>query len=77
MPSAARAHVFQTIGDLIEGGWDYWRICPNGCPEAKADLAVLAARYGREATFIRGKTPIRIRCARCGASCSKAVISHR
>jgi hypothetical protein len=26
MTSAAREHVFHTIGDLMDGGWDYWRI---------------------------------------------------
>jgi NAD-dependent dihydropyrimidine dehydrogenase PreA subunit len=77
MSSAARVHIFHTIGDLIDGGWDYWRVCPNGCAEAKADLSVLEARYGRDASYIQGETPIRIRCARCGASCPRGVISHR
>jgi hypothetical protein len=74
MTSAAREPVFHTIGDLIYGGWDYWRVCPNGCPEGKAELA---ARYGRDASYIQGETPIRIKCARCGVSSPSGVISHR
>jgi hypothetical protein len=59
MSSAARANTFSTIGDLIDGGWEYRAVCPGGCPDRKADLSVLAARYGRDASYIRGRTPIR------------------
>ena len=76
MTSTARAHVFSTIGDLIDGGWEYWAVCPSGCPDRRADLQVLADRYGRDASYIHGQTPIRIRCARCGASCPRGIISH-
>jgi hypothetical protein len=67
---------FSTIGDLIDGGWNLWRVCPKGCPEGKIDLAILAERYGRDATYVRPASPIRIKCARCGVACPSYVMSH-
>jgi hypothetical protein len=52
MSPTARTHTFSTIGALIDGGWEYWAVCLKGCPDRKADLKVLAARYGRDASYM-------------------------
>jgi len=65
-----------TIGDLIDCAYTMWAVC-EACGCRRVDLAVLAARYGREASYIRGETPIRIRCAQCGARCERLIIGAR
>lgn len=55
-----------TIGDLIDHGYTLTAWCPKDGLRP-VDLDALARRYGREASYIKGRTPIRIKCAVCGA----------
>lgn len=56
-----------TIGDLLAYGTGlngYCRVCKKG---RQVDVHALAEKYGREASYIKGETPIKLRCKDCGA----------
>jgi hypothetical protein len=57
-----------TIGDLIENGYGLNAHCEACNRHAQVNLFRLADKYGREATFVKSESPIRLKCSRCGAS---------
>lgn len=57
----------QTIGDLLDGGIGLNGWCPSCQTGRPVDVEGLAARYGRDATYIKPDSPIRLRCKDCGA----------
>lgn len=56
-----------TIGDLIDCGYGlngWCAACGTGRP---VDVEALAARYGRGASYIKPRSPIRLRCRDCNS----------
>lgn len=76
MPRTASVTTISTIGDLIDHSFQMWKHCPNReCRRNfQIDLQKLAEKYGRDASYIKADTPIRIKCVVCGASCPDGVI---
>lgn len=65
-----------TIGDLIDRHYSLTAWCQK-CGNREVDLEKLAAKYGRDASYIVGETPIKIVCAECRAGPLRYVISAR
>jgi hypothetical protein len=57
-----------TIGDLIGNGFGLTAHCEARNRYAPVNPHRLARQYGREATFVKGESPIRLRCSRCETS---------
>ncbi len=80
MPVTPAGTTISTLADLIDGGYTMHFTCRNrDCLRGtfQVDLQVLADRYGRDASYIRGETKIRIKCALCGRSCRDGIIIPR
>ena len=57
-----------TIGDLIANGFGLNAHCEACNRYAPVNLYRLARRYGREVSFVKSESPIRLKCSQCGAS---------
>ena len=57
-----------TIGDLIQNGFGLNAHCEACNRYVPVNLLTLARQYGREVTFLKPASPIRLRCSRCGSS---------
>lgn len=66
-----------TIGDLIGQRMTMSAWCPSCKTARPVDLERLAEKYGREASYIRPGSPVRIRCAACGARDLPVTIATR
>lgn len=62
----SRGVTLETLGDLIDGGHSVAGYCGDCHHGADLDLAVLAAKLGRNWVYIRKRWPIR--CSVCGSS---------
>lgn len=70
------AITISTIGDLIEHGYTLTAWCKTDGARP-IDLNKLAERFGRDTTYIRPQSPIRIRCAVCGERMTEWTIAPR
>lgn len=56
-----------TIGDLLDHGYGLDGWCPECQTGRPLDLEALVIRYGRNASYLKPGSPIRLRCRDCGA----------
>lgn len=70
------ATTIETLGDLLDHGYRYYATCPT-CGTREVDLERLIAKYGRDTSYIRPVSPVRVKCSKCGKVTADCMISAR